>query len=776
MNKFYKNYGVKTKNKPIAQKKKISLKKGLTPAISAALVFCLLTGLLPVLTGCSGGYPAKGTTVTETVQKGKDTKIGGNAKTGWEITVPDGVMEGGTTVTMKVLSAEEAKSYRSSDFTLYGTPIEVSGDGAHGVWFAAPVPVTIKIPKEHLKALAAEELFFATYDNGVWRYFMPTTVNLKDGTATFSASHFSLLGFGKPSEAEQIKTFATTYAADEYDRLQKKAKLSSAVGKQLDELFKSIGIDSTSARDQLVKDAVTYLESAAYDELLDETNPVKDFAPVDTLMRMADAAQAGEDGKQEFNDKALELYTKAIAFGVEKSVNANKTFFGVKDLQTGYVDKTAKAITVLGGLGTAAGAFAGGDKKAGFEAIGNMLTGLAGPKAQLLVSTLNYAKEGLEEAADAAQAYWTQAEIEEAYRLYTKPNGDFEGDFDGIFSLKGNAEALMNIRIVKAHCEKYGMDENDLSSTSRDVLVKNAWKGLRDYFEERKAAEPEIAKLRQNEEAFIAELKKQGLLAHYDHRKYFGIDKDGSNYDVATRLQRLYAIRDAVLGCVDPDKRADMDNARLVRAIGVWITQTEKKDKAGFFKYLRETGLYEESFTTDPTFAWVLVETKNENYQANIDNTNKGGVYEVSASASPGSYTSTWKYVGESDDYPDPDVLHGESYATQLTLSVPPNMIKDGEMVHLDFNLTFTEQNLSYYDGSGSCRADWGNVKFKNTDGKSFFEIYSSVKYKEKNVFSVNGTISAVIPAGYLEGDREELWTGGTNYGTYYVYEWKQIS
>ena len=127
----------------------------------------------------------------------------------------------------------------------------------------------------------------------------------------------------------------------------KKEKLHKAVGTQLDNLFKSIGINSASARNQLVIDAVSYLESTAYDALLDEKNPVKDFAPVDTLMRMAYAAKQGKEGEQAFNDKATELYAKAIAFGVEKSVNANKTFFGVKDAQTGYVDKTAKAITVL---------------------------------------------------------------------------------------------------------------------------------------------------------------------------------------------------------------------------------------------------------------------------------------------------------------------------------------------------------------------------------------------------------------------------------------------
>lgn len=178
---------------------------------------------------------------------------------------------------------------------------------------------------------------------------------------------------------------------------------------------------------------------------------------------------------------------------------------------------------------------------------------------------------------------------------------------------------------------------------------------------------------------------------------------------------------------------------------------------------------------TKQTYAWVLVETNNENYQANIDNTNKGGIYEVSASASPGSYTSTWKYIGDTDTYPDPDQINGESFATQLTFSVPPTVIKGGETVSLSFNLAFTDDNLSYFDGHGSARADWGNIKFSNVAKKSHFEIYSSVKYSSKNVKSIGDTISAIIPAGYSEGDREELWIGGTGYGTYFVYEWKQI-
>lgn len=755
--------------------------------ISVILILSVLAGLTLTLTGCSEKYPfKKGVSIETTVKAGKDTKIGSIAKTGWEFLIPDGVMADGTVVTMKVLSSEEAKNYQTSDFTFFGTPLKVSGDGAHGIWFSDPVPVTIKIPKEHLKSVVAEELFFGTWEDGKWRYFMPDNINLNDGTATFNTSHFSFLGFGKPSDEEQIRTFAKIYAANEYDRIQKKLRMNKAVGSQLDELFKSMGIDSGTARDQLVKDAVSYLESAAYDELLDKDNPVKDFAPVDTLVRMADAAQKGDEGKQEFNDKATELYAKAIAFGLEKHVNANKTLYSVKDVQTGYVDKAAKAITILGGLGTAAGAFVEGDNKGGFEAVASMLTGLAGPKAALLISTLNYAKTGLGEAANEVNAYWTQSEIEEAYKMYIKAGGDFEDDFDGIFSLKGNAEALMNLRIIKAHCTKYGISEDDLGSASRDAVIKNAWSGLRNYFKDRKTSEPEIEKLKQNEEAFIAELKKQGLLSSSYSTAYFGIDKRGTNYSVSERLSRLYNIRDSVLSFIDADKRASMDNERLVRAIDQWIHWTEKKDKTKFFEYLRKTGMYEESFTSDPSFAWVLINTVNYDGKENVDEKNKGGVYQASSSSAPGSYSYTWKYLGEGDTYYDPDLLAGENSTSKCTWTVPPSAIQGGEIITLSLNLSFGSQKLSYYTDKASVSADFdkwdtlpgfvtaGAIPFENKDGKSTFTIDT---YKTVKVYSVSETLTASAPTGTKKGDKIALRTcfNGEKQGTCYIYEWKQV-
>lgn len=174
-------------------------------------------------------------------------------------------------------------------------------------------------------------------------------------------------------------------------------------------------------------------------------------------------------------------------------------------------------------------------------------------------------------------------------------------------------------------------------------------------------------------------------------------------------------------------------------------------------------------------YAWVLVDTISSDNKAEIDHTNKGGIYQLSSSAAPGSYTFSSKYIGETDTYPDPDQVSGEGWATKLDFSVPPTVIQGGETITLSFNLAFTEQNVSYFDGTGSARADLESTKFVNANNKSFFEIYCSVKYSSKNVLSVSDTISAIAPTGYSEGEKIELSTTGlyAGIGTTYVYEWK---
>ena len=66
-----------------------------------------------------------------------------------------------------------------------------------------------------------------------------------------------------------------------------------------------------------------------------------------------------------------------------------------------------------------------------------------------------------------------------------------------------------------------------------------------------------------------------------------------------------------------------MDNVRLVRSNQRLDYTNREEGQSGFFKYLRETGLYEESFNTDPSFAWVQINVVNYDRKKEIEEANK---------------------------------------------------------------------------------------------------------------------------------------------------------
>lgn len=214
--------------------------------------------------------------------------------------------------------------------------------------------------------------------------------------------------------------------------------------------------------------------------------------------------------------------------------------------------------------------------------------------------------------------------------------------------------------------------------------------------------------------------------------------------------------------------------------------------------YLSGTGAEETepSYQDDPKgeeqYHWVLVDTILYDGQEAIETKNKGyvGVYDTRGNASPGNYSVSWNYVGETDTYYDPDIIHGEGEGSQAIFSTPPSTIKAGETVSLSLSLSFTENTLSFFDGRVSAVANFdkwdlepiegtrNSIDFSTADGKSYFEIYSSVKYSEKNILSVGETITAVAPAGYEAGDRiaiRTLYRSSVSMGTNYVYEWRPI-
>lgn len=180
---------------------------------------------------------------------------------------------------------------------------------------------------------------------------------------------------------------------------------------------------------------------------------------------------------------------------------------------------------------------------------------------------------------------------------------------------------------------------------------------------------------------------------------------------------------------------------------------------------------------------WRMIDTKNYDGKDQVDATNANGAYSATSSSSPGSYSYTWEYLGDTDTYYDPDLLNGENSSSICTFSVPPSVIMGGETVTLSLSLQFGAQMLSYFSDAASASADFdqwdvepgftadGGPSFKNAEEKELFEIST---YPSINILSVSETITAIAPIGVEEGAKIALRTmfNGQRQGTCYIYEW----
>jgi|GEM_PF-6906906 len=180
---------------------------------------------------------------------------------------------------------------------------------------------------------------------------------------------------------------------------------------------------------------------------------------------------------------------------------------------------------------------------------------------------------------------------------------------------------------------------------------------------------------------------------------------------------------------------------------------------------------------------WVLVEAIDYDFAEQWAEMNKSPVYSYEPSYSGGTYSVTWTYKGESDNYYNPPVVHGESLAIQATWSAPPREIPAGQQVSLSLSIGVLANTQSFFAGSGSTSAyfDEANMppgsisrnalRFVSPDGRDSFEVT-----KQGNYATVAETVVATPRAGGAEGDRMALIVSFFSFGrlgTGYVYEWE---
>lgn len=783
-------------------------------------MFSFLTGCSPSATnpaesGSTDPAPTdadlKNTIVEATIQKDQDMTIGNHSQTGWQLQIPAGAFSDEANLTMTILT-ENADSYRTGSFEMIGSPVEIKISGKENLRLGEPVPVTVQMPTPLLHDIAAEELFFAYFYDDRWEYCMPDHFDLQEGTATFNAYHFSIFGFGKPSESDQIETYAHNYAALQWEVEQRNKKLTDSLSRQYDDLFSSMGITDSAVRNQLAADVISYLESAIIDS--------EGMAPIEALAQMASAAGKGPEGKQDFQNKLLEFTGKGLALCLDK----------IQNTPGEQMEKFTSDVNILGNLASALGSWSGGDNEAAAQSIANMLKGL-NPVGGLVDSTLSFIKE----SADSVIDYWTQGEIEKAYQVYTGGGAGkygyesgLEGDLQSIFITLGGGERMMNIKIVKKYCEKYGINESELTLAERDRIIANAMTVLKRNFDTRVVADAEISRRKQSEEAFIAQLKAEGLLSASNYQQFFGIDKNLRNYNVGDRLARLYKIRATVLSVMDEETAVTISDEFLAKAIAQWVYWNEKGDRTGFYKYMVEMGYLKNPIpglaaTADeqtpetetvtetakadgssaaqteaskpdtpapppaqvPAQAWVLTGTRVNDWQTRLSTNNAANTsWRTDISASGNSVTFTNTYIGSRTDS---WMRNGMSETGTVTWTSPPETILPDQTVSVKLTAVNGPRDHDNFDGIASVKV---GLQRLDKDGKitgnlsdwldasgAYLVGYISGRGKVTQS-EVAATMTGKLGTGSTDGQRISVLVraqgNGISVDTEYIYEWKQ--
>ena len=660
----------------------------------------------------------------------------------WEIQTSE--LDDSIKVALNEISESEISNYQTGSFELYGNPIHLTANDQDNVRLPESISVTVDLPSDLLDQLKSETitldaLFFGYFYNGIWEPYFPTNVNLEAGTATFEVYHFSILGFGSPTEAEQLDRYAESMATKAWMKDEEYSAYAAATKDEFDNMFTEMGIKSKETRNQLIADVLSYVDES-------------DIGYLDFMAQSVKSGASGSDANLDFENKYKEFLGKALYNVIQKDPG-----------------KFSSKVNVIGNLASAAGALSGGDERAAMESIANIING-ALPVAQLATSTAKFVTASMQASID----YWSQSELDKAYQVYKTGVGGkwgyedgLQGDFETIFTLLGGSDRELDRKVIAKYCERRGMDPNTLSDDQRQNIINDAKASLKANFDQRIVSEDAISKYKSDELSFLNEVKKAGLLNASSYMTYFGIDKGYGNYSIEERLLRLEHVKSLVKGIMDDDIAANMDDATLVKVMSQWLYWSEKKDKESFYKYMRELGYIKEPLKMDGG-VWTIKEV--------IRNTNEAGwaaadaheVYSFKQSYSEGSYGLVWTYDGESDDYYDPPYVHGESYAVQAVHDIPPTTLTPGEEISLNIGISVTADSLSAYYPSGSIRAWFNGQNMTTSDGNHFFSVSDEVP-------AMNGVISALIPEGSEDATLEiefDFFAGET-LSTTYVYEFK---
>lgn len=672
-------------------------------------------------------------------------------------------------IKLQVKENQNAPQFDQKRANLIGRPLEITID-QKSKRLNRPAIVKLKLDKSEIAGLKNPgDLWIGYYNGKNWDYFIPLEVNLSERYVKFETYHFSLYAKADRTKAETINDFAYKSAVDQWVDYDNNALTKQATERMVNEILsKKMGLNNKSLAQDVVE---AMMKENDYTALLVNYN---------------------DGNMEEFSQNVAVLAGKKIYDIVTSDTNAK----GLLGMVTEHSSKVGTGIKIAVALSEGDGETAA--KELSLEILNSF------PLTKLLTTTAQLTEMQI--------SRWKSQELEAAYQVFINgaessiPFWGYQvepGNFEEVWAqLRGLEPKILDDAITNYAALK-NMRPDDLNTVVLEKIRKDTKENLRQEFLKRKNQESKIETIKSENVKLISELETANLLS----RNRFGFT-EATTFDF--RLERLFRIKDMILkdtksrlGFSGINSGGVISSKTVANLIQLWYSENGKEKyrqelvRLGYKTEEKKTissksdtkaassGL--ETNANNPATEkgmWVLVETINHDGQTDHDNTNKGGVYQVSGSCSPGSYNYDWKYLGKADSYYNPPLKSGESYSIKCTVSNPPKVMDAGEVISLNLSLSFTAQNLSYFTPNASVSADFdkwdtkpgfasgASVSFLNSAGKSSFKIST---HKSVKVYSVNEKVTAKAPSG-VRDIRIALRTSfnpGARMGTSYIYQWK---
>jgi hypothetical protein len=413
----------------------------------------------------------------------QDTTLGGMADDPATIVVPAGAFE--MDIAAQVSFPDALPAEPGQGWSGLGTPLKVDLESEQ-TRSDQPMQVTLEFNPQGISEPGEVFVGYFHEQHG-WYFFEPDSVDLAQGTLTFTTYHFSLNAGFQADEAKRIDQFLEKSATETFVRQTTQGKSQA----EIEAMVKAILEQGAGINDNRVLEIIT--------------KGVVEQLPFGSM-----AVAIYDNSPDELTQATLEETLKALGKYVASDDNL------LKEITSDRVKIMASDLT----------------------------------NNAILISNLNkFANRVVELTDEVITNVWFNPEIEKAFQVYK--NGAEGGWFGysvdaGDWTLLSQQMRGVFLKVqydyVNAYCNERGKDPDLISAEERDAIAQKGMDLLKAQFDERLANQQKIDEIKANQEQLMALFANQQLLIRDSVNPMYAGDED-----LETLMSRLLNMTERIL-------------------------------------------------------------------------------------------------------------------------------------------------------------------------------------------------------------------------------------